>query len=479
MINAMSRCSTYATCRLISFHLVLPMLVACGGPEDDTEPRALAEPGLVPAYEQRQGDPIKGYDALINGSYVSCGIPYSAWRRLNPDADSGHALPGRAPRNAELPYFLSLYADDRGVELVTTNCLLCHGAEIEGELIIGLGNEFLDFTEDPRETVDAVGNYVTGRDETAAWQKWASRIDAIAPYIITDTIGVNPAPNLTLALIAHRDVETLEWSSDPILDPPRQDPLPVSVPPWWRMAKKNAMFYNAMARGDHARYMMMKSLVCADTLQEVTALEDMFVHIRAYIASLEAPRFPYQVDAELAAQGETIFNRECSVCHGTYGPNATYPNRIVDLDTVNTDPAYAMQAYDESRRFMRWFNTSWYGQTATARPARGYIAPPLDGVWATAPYLHNGSVPSIAALLDSSRRPTYWSQNFGSPEYNAHDLGWHYRVLEGGKEQLIDVDERERVYDTTLYGYSNEGHTFGDQLSDAEREAVIEYLKTL
>src|SRR5690606_23306919 len=100
------------------------------------------------------------------------------------------------------------------------NCLLCHGGLVNGELIVGLGNESIDFTGDPRRLADAIGSYVVGQREAEAWRKWADRIGAIAPYMMTDTVGVNPAPNLTLALIAHRDARTLEWSETPLMEPP-------------------------------------------------------------------------------------------------------------------------------------------------------------------------------------------------------------------------------------------------------------------
>ena len=93
--------------------------------------------------------------------------------------------------------------------MVSSNCLTCHASRFEGQLVVGLGNEFLDFTGDVRGTVDAAGVYVRGEAETAAWQRWADRIDGIAPYIRTTTVGVNPATNLTRALMAHRDPETL------------------------------------------------------------------------------------------------------------------------------------------------------------------------------------------------------------------------------------------------------------------------------
>jgi hypothetical protein len=107
------------------------------------------------------------------------------------------------------------------------------------------------------------------------------------------------------------------------------------------------------------------------------------------------------------------------------------------------------------------------------------VAPPLDGVWATAPYLHNDSVPSIAALLDSSQRPRYWRHVLEPREYDTATLGWRHEALGHGKYGAAGEDEARRIYDTSLPGYGNGGHTFGDVLSERERAAVIEYLKTL
>lgn len=461
----------------VAMFLLLSAIAGCA--EDGTRTPTKAEPGPVPPTSQRAGDPESGYDVLVNGGYVTCGMPYAAWKRASPSTEPARTLADRKGVNAGVPYSLTVHENPRGVRIVSNNCLMCHGGRIEGELIIGLGNEWLDFTDDPRAFVDAVGAYVSGEKETAAWRKWRQRVSAIAPYMITDTVGVNPAPNITLALIAHRDPDTLAWSGEPQLAPPPDRPLPVSVPPWWRMAKKHAMFYNAMGRGDHARFMMMKSLLCTDSVEEAASIDDMFADVRAYIASLDPPNYPYAINEPLAEQGKTIFEQHCARCHGTYGPGAEYPNLVVDLDTIGTDPAYARQAYDESDHFLGWFNRSWYGEIANARPALGYIAPPLDGVWATAPFLHNGSVPSIETLLDSSKRPTYRVRDFESREFDKKAVGWKYETLPHGKERAADPERRKRIYDTTLPGYSNAGHTFGDSLTDGQRSAVIEYLKTL
>jgi mono/diheme cytochrome c family protein len=244
------------------------------------------------------------------------------------------------------------------------------------------------------------------------------------------------------------------------------------------MQKKHAMFYHGGGRGDHVHYMMLKSLVCTDDLAEAREIDEWFTHVRAFISSLEPPAWPFALDAALAEEGRDVFERHCTACHGTYGEDWTYPNLVVALEQVGTDPAYALQAI-EAERYIRWFNGSFYGEGAQAMPAPGYVAPPLDGVWATAPYLHNDSVPTLELLLDSSRRPAYWRHREGTREYDSAALGWAWEALDHGKDGAADADEARFIYDTTRPGYGNGGHAFGDVLSPQERAAVLEYLKTL
>lgn len=456
----------------------LAALAGCGRGEQP--PVELGRPGVIPATPQRAGDPALGYEIMVNRGYVSCGVPRAAFERAAADAPPGaeFELPGRDARNSGLPYWLNAATGPDGVELAVSNCLVCHGAEFNGELVVGLGNAFADFTASPMAGIERLGLLVTDGPEAQAWRRWADRIDAIAPYMVTDTVGVNPAPNLTMALMAHRDPDTLAWYDEPRLAPPPQAPLPTAVPPWWRMQKKHAMFYHGGGRGDHVHYMMLKSLVCTDELAEAREIDAWFTHVRAFIASLEPPGWPFDLDVELAAEGRGVFERQCAACHGTYGEQETYPNLVIGLEEIGTDPAYALQAV-EAERFIRWFNGSFYGEGARAMPAPGYVAPPLDGVWATAPYLHNDSVPSLAALLDSPRRPTYWRHRTGPREYDTAALGWVHDVLDQGKDGAGDPAAARRVYDTTRPGYGNGGHAFGDVLDERERRAVLEYLKTL
>jgi hypothetical protein len=452
------------------------LLAGCGQPVE--VPIAFGLPGTLPEAVQRIGDPALGYEILVNRGYVSCGVPFEAYAESAPERLGESELPGRLGRNAELPYDLNAAVDHNGVEIVVSNCLACHGGRFDGEIVVGLGNAFADFSIDPMPGIEGLGLVVEDGAPAEAWRRWADRMGTIAPYMRPHTVGVNPAPNLAMILMAHRNPRSLDWHEEPQLAPPPREPLPTAVPPWWRMQKKHAMFHHGGGQGDHVPFMMLKSLFCTDDLAEARVIDEWFSHVRAYIATLEPPTWPYALDEALAAEGKQVFERNCAACHGTYDEEWTYPNLLVSLDDVGTDSAYAVQAVD-AERFIRWFNRSFYGIGAQARPALGYVAPPLDAVWATAPYLHNDSVPSIAALLDSSRRPTYWRHVAGSHDYDQEILGWRHEALEHGKEGAADAAEARMIYDTTLFGYGNGGHTFGDALSEAERRAVIEYLKTL
>ena len=185
--------------------------------------------------------------------------------------------------------------------------------------------------------------------------------------------------------------------------------------------------------------------------------------------------------------GRRLFDVNCSGCHGRYGgadEAASYPNLLIPLEVVGTDPTLVEQAYSEAGlSYTDWFNRSWYGREGLAAAGPGYVPPPLDGIWATAPYGHNGSVPNLRTWLDSTARPTYWrriAETSDDPaDFDAADVGWRFDVLESGQDAEPDPARRVRIYDTTLLGHDNGGHRFGDALTDDERTAVVEYLKTL
>ncbi len=275
-------------------------------------------------------------------------------------------------------------------------------------------------------------------------------------------------------------------------------------------------------------------------------------------------------------------NGSCASCHGAYSPRYVHDpgyletpalegvaGHIVPLDVIGTDPARSDMLTPTLRQ--RWATTYWgypdnlegwtppqqkdpvtellddllpraggalqpplarvVGVCEWEQTVIGYQAPPLYGTWATAPYFHNGSVPTIEAVLDSRKRYPIWQRQlqtlgpvtgFDQSLARAYDfdaLGWKHTPLDCADipgtglyncnplnaespslVQLVtnflnqtvaltgivpvpdlnpDGFDRRLVFDTRVLGNDNGGHDFSDALTDQERAAIMEYLKTL
>ena len=429
----------------------------------------------IPPSEQRTGDAQKGFNYIVNGDYLKSGIAYSYFKLINPK-DKINLL-NRNGKNALLPYNFNLIKNVDNIEIVVPNCLQCHAQLFEGKLYVGLGNTFLDFSR-IHQSENIAGNMIAGMMHVLSPKKYKAAeaflrsFNTIYPQLKTDVQGVNTADRLAGLLVAHRNPVTLQWSTLPVLDIPKEV-VPTDVPAWWLLKKKNAMFYNGFGRGDFGKFLMLSNLLTVSDSLEASETSTHFGDVLAFIKSINAPKYTGPINSQLATKGENIFVQNCSKCHGTYGNNSTYPNLLIDEKVIQTDSLLFSSNY-QNPQFIDWFNKSWYAQGAQGarlQPGNGYVAPPLDGIWITAPYLHNGSVPSLETLLNSSKRPRYWQRNFKKPAYDYEEVGWKYEI----KEKPI----RHKTYNTTLKGYSNSGHTFGDHLNNEERKELIEYLKTI
>ena len=126
---------------------------------------------------------------------------------------------------------------------------------------------------------------------------------------------------------------------------------------------------------------------------------------------------------------------------------------------------------------------SWFahanedGEQTTVVDPDGYVAPALDGIWASAPYFHNGSVPTLWHLLNPSKRPDVWRPI--SEEFDNEKVGLTTKVELKVPFTELDAAIRRSYFDTSRFGKSNSGHDYPAELTDTERRAVLEYLKTL
>lgn len=427
---------------------------------------------IIPESNQRPlGDAEAGREYLLYGDYISSGFPYHFFVSNFPGDEN---VLKRTGKSAQVPYSFNAVTAENGIDIVAPNCFQCHGEYLNGEFVLGLGNYNSDYTFDQSGTLAftdvAIANaYGQPSLEWEAYEPFSRATKITAPHLVTAVKGVNPADKLTAVLGAHRNASDLTWLENPQYDIPT-GLIPTDVPPLWLMKKKNGLYYTGSGRGDQARLISAAELLTLPDSSKAEEVDEKFIDVYAFLKTLEAPPYPESIDHSLADQGELVFNDHCSKCHGTYGENESYPNLLVDLDYIETDPelAQANFAYVE---FLDWYNNSWYSKgqgSARFEKTEGYIAPPLDGIWASAPYLHNASVPDLSTLLKSESRPEFWKR---SENYSFEHLGWDYFSFESPSGTSI--------YDTSLKGYSNKGHTFGDKLSNEERIQVMEYLKTL
>src|SRR5262245_52556688 len=218
-------------------------------------------------------------------------------------------------------------------------------------------------------------------------------------------------------------------------------------------------------------------------------------------AKITPPRWPVElfdkVDAEKANRGEKLFQEHCAKCHVPFDTknNADALDLLFDVKTVGTDPVRAdtfaqrlpkdgpfkgVFFFEAIRDTMAKIRDKSYedneitpeqqkafdkGRPNDWRGTDKYAARPIVAIWATAPYLHNGSVPTLDDLLKPAKdRPrTFY---IGSREYDPEKLG--YVTHAAGKDDN---------FDTTKPGNGNQGHEYGTALADAQRRDLLEYLK--
>jgi mono/diheme cytochrome c family protein len=227
-------------------------------------------------------------------------------------------------------------------------------------------------------------------------------------------------------------------------------------------------------------------------------------HLTTAVFATTAPHYTdfFSADSlnESRAQaGEELFNQYCSRCHGQYEkgwslPNAAQLSKVERLKNtkvwyhrqtpvvdVGTDPGRyrGMKTFAENLNLL---TISRRMKTKVA-PQKGYVPPPLEGIWARWPYFHNNSIPNLCALLTASaHRPrNYWSVPAQNPktDFDQKCNGYPLTLSEEKKKP-------ENFFDTRLKGLSNSGHDEGiflekgrELLSGEEKLSIIEYLKTL
>jgi cytochrome c5 len=350
----------------------------------------------------------------------------------------------------------------------TMSCLACHQGQVRGVPIPGVPNSSYaleTLTEDVRGV-------------KVRMQKPLSHMDVGSMFLpLGTTAGTTNAVIFGMALMRHRDTDLNIVRKPPRFDLPHHD---MDAPAWWHYAKRKSLYIDGFAPKSH-RMLMQFLLVEQNGPERFREWEDEFREIEAWISSLGPPAWAGPVDRELAARGEGVFRATCVECHGSYGAESRYPERLVPIADVGTDRA-RLDSLEAAER--RALNESWfgrYGQDAKLLRDReepiGYVAPPLDGVWASAPYFHNGSVPTLWHVLHPSERPVVWRRT--PTGYDDTRVGLEIEAFADLPAGKLRPSERRRYFDTRKPGKSAAGHDFADVLDEDEKRALLEYLKTL
>jgi mono/diheme cytochrome c family protein len=426
---------------------------------------------------QRSGNPQKGKDYLLYGDIVDSGIPENLYRSTLGTLNPGNNELGRTGPNQNINYQYTLVTNSEKVNVVAPNCFQCHGGYVDGKFIAGLGNTLADFTQNQAAVAPILdgliaNTYGKNSKEYRSFEPFLRSINIVGPRLITNTVGSNAADKLALILAAHRDINTLEWKEKPSFTIP-EETHPVDVPPLWNVKYKNALYYTGIGTGDFARQIMAASLLTMKDSSRAKVVDQNFTDVIAYINTLESPTYTGKTDPNLVSKGKEVYQKACQRCHGTYDANVIYPNLLVDHALVQTDYT-VIQFYKDNNAFVSWYNNSWFSKgpgAAKLQPKNGYVAPPLKGIWASAPYFHNGSVPTLDGVIDSSKRPLIWQKTTSPDNYDHEKMGLKYTVKTKKEDNL--------TFDTNLKGHSNSGHNFGDNLSSKDKKSLLEYLKTL
>jgi mono/diheme cytochrome c family protein len=411
-------------------------------------------------------------------------------------------------------------------EGLTFSCFACHSTSLFGTTVMGLTNKrphANKFFHMARQVVPKIPNVLfkvnTGANdgELQMFDRTKKNLVSVAG-VVPQVLGLDTSlPHVALSLTHRNDDEFA--SKNPILERfPRDNELNDFVAdskpmPWWNLKYKtrwlsdgsivsgNPIFtnflWNEIGRGTDLKELEKWMKDNSKTIEEITA---------AAFAT-EAPRytdfFPTSsISIERAKRGEQIFNQSCLKCHGEYQKawSGEFADNLSDLEKmattrviyhdktpvkdVGTDP----QRYQAMKFFADDLNnlaiSKW--MKTVVEPQTGYVPPPLVGVWSRYPYFHNGSVPTLCAVLslESERPKTFVMGGAVNKETDFDQECVGYPV--GNKIPSAWVKDTEATIDTSRPGLRNTGHTkmlVDDQGREKytleQKKDLIHYLKTL
>ncbi len=407
---------------------------------------------------------------------------------------------------------------DIELELASANCTLCHGGRLwdsqgnpTDQVYWGVPNHSIDFDSlidaiirairDPRATDEALLAAMDKRFPTMASEERESyrryvlpgfrkavdddlhRWGALHPWHFGGPGNSHGVAILHDALVEHR--EKLTSADFPAAYTKVPNVYGVTEKRWLLI---DGCYFSRPADNQDRRflnYLVGFLPVLGASTDRAIAEEARLAKVLQFLKGLEPPAWPGPIDHAAAERGREHYARRCASCHGDRGDDGVYhyTGKRVPLESIGTDPTRA-NAIDPV--LAERFNQTGIGRFMTVEPTHSYVAPPLHGIWANAPYLHNGSVPTLWHLLTPSERPArFW-------------VGGHRLDLKRVGIDLVNADasanangearypagyvpwSEPRLVNTTEPGHARTGHELPSAgLTEDEKWDLIEYLKEL
>ena len=430
------------------------------------------------------------------GAENSAGIPYWIWYvlpRMFPEylpGPGGYASLGIPwEQGQELP--VGFTKKVIGFPRVANNCAVCHSATYRSKadenptlVVAGPGNTtnvegffrfFIDSAKDPRFNPDNLIREI----ELVTELPWLDRVlyrFVIIPFTKRALLEREPQ----FAWVYRPDFPDWGRGRDDAMNLtkyfmikfPMDDTFgPTDMPSIWNLTKYDPepMTMNWDGATHDAYSVIMDSALglLGDRPKHKAEFLGHIKWLAEYLRSKPAPKYPFPVDHQKASVGKPIFEKRCASCHasertGTPVPLAEIGASRDRLDSWNKDAAIAANKVVSDMGLER--------KGLVEEPMVGYIAQFLDGIWLRAPYLHNGSVPTLRDLLEpQDKRPKVF--------YRGYDVYDQLNV--GFDSQSEDAKRVGTRIDVEGKGNGNQGHLYGTDLLPQEKSALIEYLKTL
>jgi mono/diheme cytochrome c family protein len=453
------------------------------------------------------------------GSEVPSGIPYWAWQalpRLFPEEFAGRtdyaAFGFLYERDAEgrqrdLPIGVSRRSY-RGIEMVWLNCSVCHAGTWRADaaspprVVPGMPSNNLDFGGFIRFLLDraATDPRLTPASLVNAAEQAGARFGPIERQLWLNAVG----PQLREGLLERRFRLLPLLDRQPLWGPGRVDTFnPYKLlqlhTPFNRLAPGEmagqsdfpSIFYQGPREGMQLHWdgnntsLMERNLSAAigAGVTPDTVGFDSIRRIASWLQQLRPPPSPHQPDPAAVRRGAALYAQACASCHGWQGRDGyvfrgNALGRVTPIAAVGTDRG-RLDSYTEAFRVRQReiFAGTPYEFTHFTKTA-GYANAPLDGLWLRGPYLHNGSVPTLAALLlPPAQRPVSFLRGLDIVDFvnggflaPACDPAAPRPQLTNGRRLLC--------YDTRLPGNGNGGHLWGTDLPPAARGDLLAYLLT-